>query len=119
VYLGAYKRVDGSQVKGASVSDLVKAKSAEADKAVREKLDATLAAFTKLKDRAEKTEAYDQMIGEQNDEGNAVVQAAIDSLLDQTKAIERAVAAVELNAIQFEGSDSLDNPGTVGGAPKG
>ena len=53
------------------------------------------------------------MIGEGNEEGNAVVQGAIDSLLDQTKAIERAVSALDLDAIQFEGSDSLDNPATV------
>ena len=119
VYLGTYKRVDGTTVKGASVSDLVKAKSAEADKALRDKLDATLAAFTKLKQRAETVEAYDQMIGEQNDAGNAVVQAGIDALLEQTKAIERAVATLDLQAIKFEGSDSLDDPAAVGTAKKG
>ena len=113
VYLGNYKRIDGSEVSGPSVSDLVKEKSAEADAEMRAKLDATLAAFTKLKERAETVEAYDQMIGEGNEEGNAVVQGAIDSLLDQTKAIERAVSALDLDAIQFEGSDSLDNPATV------
>jgi putative iron-regulated protein len=114
VYLGTYKRVDGKEVKGASVSDLVKAKSPEADKALRDKLDATFAAFTKLKQRAETVEAYDQMIGEQNDAGNAVVQAGIDALLEQTKAIERAVATLDLQAIKFEGSDSLDNPTAIG-----
>jgi putative iron-regulated protein len=119
VYLGRYKRVDGKEIKGASVSDLVKAKSAEADKALREKLDATLAAFTTLKKRAETVEAYDQMIGEQNDAGNAVVQAGIDALLEQTKAIERAVATLNLEAIKFEGSDSLDDPNKVGAEKKG
>jgi putative iron-regulated protein len=119
VYLGTYKRVDGKQIKGASVSDLVKAKSPEADKALREKLDATLAAFTTLKKRAETVEAYDQMIGEQNDAGNAVVQAGIDALLEQTKAIERAVAALDLQAIKFEGSDSLDSPSTIEVPKKG
>jgi putative iron-regulated protein len=58
-------------------------------------------------------ERYDQMIGEGNTEGNAVVQAVIDKLLVQTKAIERGVAALKLQAIQFEGSDSLDNPAKV------
>lgn len=114
VYLGNYKRIDGSEVSGPSIADLVKEKSAETDTEMRSKLDATLAAFTKLKEHAEGGEAYDQMIGEGNEEGNAVVQAAIDALLDQTKSIERAVAALELNAIQFEGSDSLDNPTAVG-----
>ena len=40
---------------------------------------------------------------------------AIDALLDQTKSIERAIAALDLKAIKFEGSDSLDNPGKVQG----
>jgi putative iron-regulated protein len=63
--------------------------------------------------RALTTESYDQMIGEGNDEGNAVVQHAIDALLDQTKSLERAVATLDLQAIKFEGSESLDNPGKV------
>ena len=53
------------------------------------------------------------MIGEDNEEGNAVVQRVVDALLGQTKAIERAVAALELKAIEFEGSDSLDDPEKV------
>ena len=63
--------------------------------------------------RAETVEAYDQMIGEGNKEGNAVVQASIDGLTNQTKAIQRAVAALNLKAIEFEGSDSLDDPSKV------
>ena len=38
------------------------------------------------------------------------MQAAIDALIDQTKSIERAVDALKLDAIAFEGSDSLDRP---------
>jgi putative iron-regulated protein len=34
----------------------------------------------------------------------------VDGLLDQTKSIEGAVAALDLSTIKFEGSDSLDNP---------
>ncbi len=113
VYLGTYKRVDGSVIKGASVSDLVKARDAKADAEMRDKLAATLKAMAVMVKRAETVEAYDQMIGEGNAEGNAVVQAAIDSLTLQTKAIERAVAALDLKAIEFEGSDSLDAPDKV------
>ena len=54
------------------------------------------------------------MIGDGNAEGNAVVQAAIDGLVDQTKSIERAIAALNLGKIELEGSDSLDNPSAVG-----
>jgi putative iron-regulated protein len=65
--------------------------------------------------RALTTESYDQMIGEGNEAGNKVVQDVVDALLAQTKAIERAVAALDLKSIEFEGSDSLDNPDSVGG----
>ncbi len=113
VYLGAYRRIDRSLVSGPSVSDLVKAKAPEVDAELRAKLDATMEAMNALYLRALTTESYDQMIGEDNEEGNAVVQRVVDALLDQTKAIERAVAALKLKAIEFEGSDSLDNPEKV------
>jgi putative iron-regulated protein len=115
VYLGTYRRADRTLVTGPSVSDLVKAKAPEVDAEVRAKLDATMDAMNALYLRALTTESYDQMIGEGNDAGNAVVQRVIDALLDQTKSIERAVAALDLKSIEFEGSDSLDNPGKVQG----
>jgi putative iron-regulated protein len=114
VYLGAYRRIDRSEISGPSVSDLVKAKAPEVDAEVRQKLDATMDAMNALYLRALTVESYDQMIGEGNAAGNAVVQRVIDALLDQTKALERAVAALDLKAIEFEGSDSLDNPAKVG-----
>jgi putative iron-regulated protein len=95
------------------VSDLVKAKSPEIDAEVRAKLDATMDAMNAMYLRALTTESYDQMIGEGNDAGNAVVERVIAALLDQTKSIERAVAVLDLKAIEFEGSDSLDSPGKV------
>ena len=111
VYFGRYTRIDGSEVKGASVSDLVRAKSAEIDDRVRQALAETNKRMTALKTRAEKVEAYDQMLGEGNKEGNAVIESAIEALIAQTKELERAVDVLELRAITFEGSDSLDNPG--------
>ncbi len=110
VYFGRYTRIDGSEVKGASVSDLVRAKSAEIDDRVRQALTETNKRMTALKTRAEKGEAYDQMLGEGNKEGNAVIESAIEALIAQTKEFERAVGVLELRAITFEGSDSLDNP---------
>jgi putative iron-regulated protein len=115
VYLGTYRRADRSLVTGLSVSDLVKAKAPEVDAEVRAKLNATMQAMNALYLRALTTESYDQMIGEGNAEGNAVVQRAVDALLDQTKSLERAVAALDLKSIEFEGSDSLDNPAKVQG----
>ena len=113
VYLGRYRRADGSSVGGASVSDLVKAKDPKVDAELRAKLDATMDAMNVMYLRALTTESYDQMIGEGNDEGNKVIQDVVDALLAQTKAIERAVAVLDLKAIEFEGSDSLDAPEKV------
>ena len=113
VYLGTYRRIDRSLVSGPSISDLVRAKAPEVDAEVRAKLDATMETMSALYLRALTTESYDQMIGEGNAAGNEVVERVIAALLDQTKAIERAVAALDLKAIAFEGSDSLDDPAKV------
>ncbi len=113
VYFGKYKSVGGNDVSGASLADMVAAKDPALADEMKAKLDATLAAFEVMKTRAEGGEAYDQMIGEGNEEGNAVIQAAVDALVDQTKSIERVVKALELEDIAFEGSDSLDDPKAV------
>lgn len=112
-YLGSYTRIDGSTVSGPSVQSLVKAADPAVDAELSAKLDTTIAKMQAMKARAEGGEAYDQQIGEGNAEGNAAVQAAIDALIDQTKSIERAVGALKLDSIAFEGSDSLDSPDKV------
>jgi putative iron-regulated protein len=113
VYLGSYSRIDGSVVAGPSPSDLVKAKDPVVDERMRKALDATMERMKAIVDRAKSTEAYDQMIGEGNADGNAAVDAAVSALLTQTKEIERAISALGLKAIAIEGSDSLDDPGKV------
>ncbi|MBO9332727.1 peptidase [Achromobacter xylosoxidans] len=113
VYLGAYTRIDGKTVSGASLSDLVRAKDPKLDAEVRAKLDATVAAMQAMKTRAETVETYDQMIADGNKEGNAVVQTAIDRLVDQTRSLERVIALLELGKVSIEGSDSLDKPDAV------
>ena len=112
-YLGEYKRIDGTTVKGPGLSALVAAAAAGVDKSLRGQLDATMAAMGEIVKAAEGGEAYDQMIGEGNAKGNARVQAAIDALTAQTKGIEKAVDALQLASIEFEGSDSLAKPEAV------
>ncbi len=56
-----------------------------------------------MKTRGDTVEKYDQMIGEGNAEGNAVVQAAIDGLIAQTRGIERVVSLL--------GADRRDHRG--------
>lgn len=113
VYTGHYRRIDGSVVSGPSIGDLVGAADPTVHADLSAKLEETLAAMAVMRARAESIEAYDQMLGEGNEEGNAVIQAVIDTLIAQTRPIERAVAVLDLGAIEFEGSDSLDNPSAV------
>ncbi|WP_116133400.1 imelysin family protein [Tropicimonas sp. IMCC34043] len=113
VYTGSYQRIDGTTVEGPSLYDLVKDRDPELADALLADLDGTMEALGAIVAQAEAGTAYDQLIGANNPQGNAVVQAAIDALVAQTRNIERAVAAVGLESIPVEGSDSLDNPGAV------
>jgi len=110
VYLGRYKRADGSVVSGASVSDLVKAKAPEVDERVRKALSETVEKVRVLKTRAETVEAYDQMLGDGNKEGAVVVEAVIGALIAQTREFERAIVVLDVKAVHIEGSKSLDDP---------
>jgi len=112
-YQGVYTRPDGAELTGPSLADLVAAKDPAIAGELSADLDATVAAMQAMAERAESVEAYDQMIANGNDEGNATVQAAIDGLIKQTRSIERAIAALELGTIELEGSDSLDSPDAV------
>ncbi|MGF1628660.1 MAG: imelysin family protein [Kiloniellaceae bacterium] len=113
VYHGRYRRVDGSLVEGPSLSDLMAEADAEVDLRLTAAMDETLAAMQVMVDTAEAGKAYDQMIAAGDAEGNAIVQAVVDALKVQTAAIEAAVAALELEPVAFEGSDSLDDPEAV------
>nr|WP_239025338.1 imelysin family protein [Rhodoligotrophos defluvii] len=113
VYLGRYKRIDDSEVKGASLSELVAAKSPAVDEDLKAKLSVTLAAMKAIVERAKSGEHYDQMLAADNAQGNAVIEAAITALLNQTRSIEAAVETLGLKDVGFEGSESLDNPEAV------
>jgi len=114
VYLGKYTRVDGSVVDGPSISELIASKDAALDTEIKGLLADTVARMEAMATRGETVEAYDQMIAEGNTEGNAVVQAAIDGLIAQTRGIERAVTLLNLgDTVSIEQSDSLTNPDAV------
>lgn len=113
VYTGYYKRIDGTIVSGPSISDLVNAVDKAVDMEVRTKLNETIAMMAQMRSRAETVEAYDQMIGDGNTAGNAAVEAPISALVAQTNAIQTAATTLKLGTIEFEGSDSLDNPEAI------
>ena len=113
VYLGEYVRTDGSVVSGASLADMVFGVDAGLDAEMQAKLSATMMALGRIKTAAEAGFSYDQMLERGNLAGEELVMGGVNSLIDQTRTIERVVAALALEQIAFEGSDSLDNPDAV------
>lgn len=113
VYLGEYTRLDGTRMTGPSLSDLVAAADAEVDARLRGELDQSVARLSEIKSAAEGGLAYDQMLAPGHAEGEALIMGAVDALVTQTASIERAVAALGLSGVAFEGSDSLDSPTSV------
>lgn len=113
VYRGSYTRTDGSVVKGASIAQLVAKTDGKLADEMLASLRKTSAAMNVMIERSQSVEAYDQMIGEGNTDGNKVIQDVVDALSNQTKSIQRIAASLQLDGIEVEGSDSLDNPGSV------
>ncbi|WP_212523482.1 imelysin family protein [Actibacterium sp. MT2.3-13A] len=113
VYLGRYIRTDGRVVEGPSLAELVAEADPSLDAEMRAKLDATMAALGAIVTAAEGGFAYDMMLERGNAEGEALIMAGVNGLIDQTRSIERIVTALGLDRIAFEGSDSLDAPGAV------
>jgi len=113
LYQGRYERPDGTLIEGPSIADLGAAIAPDEAAALTSKMSATLAAMDVMKQTADSGRmAYDQMIGEGNDEGNQTIRAIVNALVAQAREIERLVAALNLQ-ISVEGSDSLDRPETI------
>ncbi|MGV8952025.1 MAG: imelysin family protein [Cypionkella sp.] len=113
VYLGSYTGVDGAITTGTSLSDLVKATDPAVDGLLKTDLDTSVAAAKALVDAAADGMAYDMMLASGNKTGEALIMGLVDGLVAQTKGVERAVTVLGLDAVAFEGSDSLDNPDAV------
>lgn len=95
VWLGEYKRVDGSVVKGASLRDLVAASNAKAAERVTADMEATLKA-------AEGIQApFDQEIVKK--EGRSRVQATIAALKKQAGSLVEAAKALGIKKLNVNG----------------
>lgn len=113
VYLGSYTRTDGSVLQGPSLADLVAAADPGVDTQLKAELDASVAALQALKDAGDSGRTFDTLIAPGNAEGEALIMAAVNALVTQTASIDRAVTALGLSKVDFEGSDSLDSPEAV------
>lgn len=94
VWLGSYKRLDGSVVQGASLKDLVAAKnSALADK-VSQQIAQSVAAANAIQAPFDR-----EIVGDKNAPGRIRVQTTIDSLVQQSKDITEAAAALGITKL--------------------
>ena len=113
VFLGKYKSLDGKVVTGPSISSLLSEVDYDLNKKTKKSIKNTLKSMKKIVKSANKGVTYDMLIAEGNEKGNELIQNAVDSLIKQSKNIELAAAALNINDLQIEGSDSLDNPDAV------
>jgi len=108
VYLGEYKRVDGSVVTGPSLSALVEKKSSAANKKLQAQLAATEKQLQVMVDMAEdkvKPVKFDQMIAASNKEGEAVIRNGISALVAQTALIEAAAGSLGITNLNPDTAD--------------
>ena len=111
VYLGHYTRIDGSVVTGPGLSALVAQTDQALDQSMQDGLAASVAALHHMVEVAEGGMPYDMMIAPGNAEGEAVIMAAVNALVDQTRVLERVIAALDIGGTRIEGSDSLGSTG--------
>jgi len=76
-YLGTYTRLDGSQMTGASISDLVKQNDTAADTNIRALLDTVDAQFQDILAAADGGKTFDMLVGSDDD---TIVKEAIIAL---------------------------------------
>jgi putative iron-regulated protein len=106
VYLGEYKKVDGTTLTGPSLSSLVAQADAQADATLKADLEASEAKLQALVDSAEKNNVhFDQLIAADNAEGQQIVRDAIAALVKQTAAIEKASAALGITDLNPDTAD--------------
>lgn len=113
VYFGEYFAMDNSVTTGASLAGLLAQNNPDLDEEMRIKLSVTMVRLRLMVTRARSIENYDQMLLEGNEDGNAIIQAAVDSLLDQTVTIRKIASALGVDNLVVAGADSLDNPDAV------
>lgn len=105
VYLGEYKKVDGTVLTGPSIAQLVQTADANADQLLQSKLAATEKSLQVMVDAAENGMAFDQMIDPDNAEGQKIVRDSIAALVEQTTAIEQAALALGITELNPDTAD--------------
>ncbi|WP_321281439.1 imelysin family protein [uncultured Vibrio sp.] len=106
VYMGLYKRQDGTLLTGPSIADLVAQQDEQAAKEIQKQFDDTRSQVGELVTSAEKNnQHFDQLIAVDNVQGNALVNETIMSLVAQTGAIERAASIIGIDSLSPDTAD--------------
>lgn len=105
VYLGEYKKVDGSTLTGPSLSSMVAKLDAAADSTLQADLGTTEAKLQALVDSANKGQHFDQLIAADNSTGQQIVRDAIAALVTQTGAIEQAAGKLGIGELNPDTAD--------------
>ncbi len=105
VYLGEYRKVDGSTLSGPSLSSLVLMADAATDAALQADLASTEAKLQALVDSADNGVHYDQLIAADNAEGQQLIRDAIAALVKQTTSIEQAAAKLGIGDLNPDTAD--------------
>lgn len=94
VWLGSYKRLDGSLLQGPSLKDLVAAKNAPVAERASQQIAASVANASAIQAPFDR-----EIVGDKNAPGRLRVQKTIDSLVQQSKDITEAAAAIGITKL--------------------
>jgi putative iron-regulated protein len=94
VWLGQYKRLDGSMVQGASLKDLVAAKNAAVAERVSRQMAQSVANAQAIQAPFDR-----EIVGTQDAPGRLRVQKTIDSLVQQSKDLTEAAATLGITKL--------------------
>lgn len=104
VYRGRYTRTDGTVVQGPGLEALLQATAAAEHAEMSAKVETTEAAIEAM---VRQDDPFDVLIAAGNAEGEALINAVVTALMDETRTIEKIINVLDLQNVSIEGSDSL------------
>ncbi|SFH92045.1 putative iron-regulated protein [Pseudomonas guineae] len=105
IYLGEYKKVDGTTLTGPSLSSLIAKVDSAADSTLKADLEATEGKLQALVDSANNGQHFDQLIAADNSAGQQIVRDAIAALIKQTGSIEQAAGKLGISDLNPDTAD--------------
>ncbi|MEY4640616.1 MAG: hypothetical protein RLZZ227_610 [Pseudomonadota bacterium] len=107
VWRGEYTRIDGRKVAGPSLEDMIQSLEPALHAEMSARLETTQLAMTALTEQGEMGNTFDVLIASGNTEGEALINAVITALMEQTSTLEKVISALQLQNVSIEGSASL------------